>query len=254
VTIQWARSAVGSIRATAARAARSGQDRRGLGLFRRSTATSCRSRVSPRPSTPTTGRTGQARTAPEQRADRSDEQARSPIIGRRNRPGQTGWPHSRPGQAADRVQAQRRGRQERPDPLAVLGSPLPHPRIHRTGEKRSGGTCPASTPPWTTGSATASSNPSAPKSASSRGFPSDSTNPTRSSPWPSSLSADSGPASQEDDHSATHATGRRTTFDTPHGVDGHQKVNVIAVWAARKHKKPTWRSASGIRAPAVPGG
>ena len=31
-------------------------------------------RVSPRPSTPTTGRTGQARTAPEQRADRPDEQ------------------------------------------------------------------------------------------------------------------------------------------------------------------------------------
>ena len=37
-------------------------------------------RVSPRPSTPTTERTGQARTAPEQRAYRSDEQARSPII------------------------------------------------------------------------------------------------------------------------------------------------------------------------------
>ena len=42
VTIRWARSAFGSIRASAARTARSGQDRRGLGLFRRSTATSCR--------------------------------------------------------------------------------------------------------------------------------------------------------------------------------------------------------------------
>ena len=42
-----------------------------------------------------------------------------------------------PGQrrAADRVQAQRRRRQARPDPLAVLGRPLPHPRIHRTREK-----------------------------------------------------------------------------------------------------------------------
>jgi hypothetical protein len=42
VTIRWTRSALGSIRATPARTARSGQDRRGLGLFRRSTATSCR--------------------------------------------------------------------------------------------------------------------------------------------------------------------------------------------------------------------
>jgi hypothetical protein len=42
VPIRWARSAFGSIRASAARAARSGQDRRGPGLFRRSTATSCR--------------------------------------------------------------------------------------------------------------------------------------------------------------------------------------------------------------------
>ena len=37
------RGAFGSIRASAARTARSGQDRRGLGLFRRRTATSCRS-------------------------------------------------------------------------------------------------------------------------------------------------------------------------------------------------------------------
>ena len=36
---------------------------------------------------------------------------------------------------ADRVQTQRRRRQARPDPLAILGSPLPHPRIHRTQEK-----------------------------------------------------------------------------------------------------------------------
>jgi hypothetical protein len=42
VTIRWARRAFGSIRASPARIARSGQDRRGLGLFRRSTATSWR--------------------------------------------------------------------------------------------------------------------------------------------------------------------------------------------------------------------
>ncbi len=39
--------------------------------------------------------------------------------------------------AADSVQAQRRRRQGRPDPLAILGGPLPHPRIHRTRKEDS---------------------------------------------------------------------------------------------------------------------
>ncbi len=100
---------------------------------------------------------------------------------------------------ADRVQTQRRRRQARPDPMAILGRPLPHPRIHRTRE-RSAGTFPASTPPSTTGSATASSNRSTPKSASSPELPTASTSPPPSSPWPCSPSAASDHRSQEDDH------------------------------------------------------